>query len=78
MADIFSASGRGDTEAVERFIREGSDVNKKDYLGNSLIHLAARDGQTQTDTVKFLLAAGANPYITNKSGKTARDVDTSG
>ena len=86
MSDIFRASRIGDTEAVERFISQGVDVNKKDWEGsnpilleknndgNTPIHWAARKGHA--DTVKVLLSAGADPYITNKQGETARDVDT--
>ena len=76
MDDIFYASIRGDTEAVERFISQGVDVNKKDSYGWTPIHEAARN--YKTDTVKVLLSAGADPYITNKKGETARDVDTTG
>ena len=75
--EILEASKRGDTGEVERLIREGEDVNKKDeHGGESPIHWAAVRGHT--DTVKLLLDRGADPYITNKKGKTARDLDRTG
>ena len=51
-------------------------IDVKDSDGDTPIHRAAREDKT--DTVKFLLSAGADPYITNKDGKTARDVDRTG
>ena len=55
---ILEASERGDTGEVERLIREGEDVNRKDENGSSLIHWAAWNGHI--DTVELLLDRGAN------------------
>ena len=60
--DIHEACEAGSTEEVERLIRSGVDVNKKNYdghnRGDSPIHQAAWRGHT--DTVKLLLDHGAN------------------
>ena len=64
-ANIFSASQRGNTEDVERFISEGADVNKKDNNGDSPIHLSALYGRTET--VKLLLDRGATIDVKNNN-----------
>ena len=48
----------------------------KNNYGHTPLHRGARWGRT--DTVKLLLDRGADPYITNEDGKTARDLDTTG
>ena len=45
--DIHAASEKGDKVEVERFIRAGVDVNKKDKDGELSLRLAAK-GVTQT------------------------------
>ena len=74
--EILEASRRGDTGEVERLIREGDDVNRKGENGSSSIHWAAQNGHTVT--VELLLDRGADPYITNKEGRAARDLDQTG
>ena len=56
--DIHEASKKGDKVEVERFIRAGVDVNKKDKKGELALRLAAQGGHT--DIVKLLLDNGAN------------------
>ena len=73
---IHEAAVNGNTDIVKLLLERGAAIDVKTDFGNTPIHLAAVNGKT--DTVKFLLSARADPYITNKDGKTARDVDTTG
>ena len=66
----------GLTSTVKFLLERGAAIDVKDNDGWALIHEAAVNGKT--DTVKLLLSARADPYITNKKGETARDVDTTG
>ena len=50
---IHAACEAGNTEKVERFIRTGVDVNKKDECGNTPIHWAAMSGNN--DIVNLLI-----------------------
>ena len=56
--DIHIACMIGDTEEVERLIRAGVDVNKKDNYGVTPLRWAARGGHI--DIVKLLINNGAN------------------
>ncbi|KAI6682173.1 hypothetical protein NL676_036054 [Syzygium grande] len=44
-------------------------INSRDDYGDSILHLAAADGQTKT--IVFLINKGVNPNITNSGGFTA-------
>ena len=47
-------------------------INYQEYNGRTLLHVAAAGGHV--DTVKLLLAAGANPSICDRAGQTPHDV----
>jgi len=48
----------GDIDAVKRFLSEGCDVNSRDSLGLTPLHLAAMHGHT--DIMELLIAKGAD------------------
>ncbi len=52
-------------------IEKGADVNLQDYAGFTVLHIAAR-GQ-YNDSLRLLLAAGADPTITTEYGFRAID-----
>ncbi|XP_048133720.1 ankyrin repeat-containing protein ITN1-like isoform X5 [Rhodamnia argentea] len=51
-------------------------INSRDEDGNTILHLAAADGQTKT--ILFLTNKGVNPNITNSKGFTALALLTQG
>lgn len=54
---------------VELILAKGTNVNVSGYWkGNTLLHAAARSGKKET--IKLLLAKGANPKAKNTDGKT--------
>lgn len=67
-------------DVAEKLIDMGADVNKKDSqlkktvlmnsIGGSYTYTKMPDGYTDEDGVKFLLAHGADPNITDKYGDT--------
>ena len=58
LADIWSAAKDGDTQAVQKEIERGVDVNARDDQSKTALHWAAQYGRT--DTVSFLLEHGAD------------------
>ena len=66
--DISEACEEGAIEEVERLIRAGVDVNKKEFYGWTPIHRAVISGHT--DIVKLLLEHGANIDEKDNDGRT--------
>ena len=66
------------SETVELLLEYGANIDEKtdDEDGKTPIYLAAEDGRVAT--VIRLLTRRADPYIADKSGRTARDVDRTG
>ncbi|HEX4999201.1 MAG TPA: ankyrin repeat domain-containing protein [Terriglobia bacterium] len=61
-ADAFiKQAGEGDTIAVRTFLEAGMDVDQRDTDGFTALIKAAQMGRTET--VQFLIAAGANPNL---------------
>ena len=69
MYSIPEAAEAGNAEVLAARIREGANVNQIDELGNSPLHLAAR--QNATECLALLLQAGADPLVKNAAGETA-------
>ena len=55
--DLHAAARAGDVAVLNAGVASGCDVNAKDKLSRTPLHLAAWSGQT--DAVRLLLAAGA-------------------
>ena len=67
---LLDAAGHGRTQEVVSLLRQGADVNYR-FEGN-VTPLFFASGNGHLDTVKVLLAAGADPDIPEYDGKTAR------
>ena len=63
------AENANQVAAVELLVHHGAELNAQDRKGRTPLHRAAYEGRV--DALKALLAAGADPDITNKGGKTA-------
>lgn len=64
--DLIAAVNRDDTETVLDFINRGMDVNTVDLTGNTLLHVAARNGNLKL--LEGLLKNKANPNARNHVG----------
>jgi len=65
---INGAAVGGDTEAVKEFLATGTDVNAKNYYGETPLHLAGKHGQKEI--AELLIAEGADVNAKNNYGKT--------
>ena len=61
---------------VKVLLDKGAKINEKNNDGDTPIHTAAVDGKNWL--VQRLFGAGADIYIANNRGLTARDVDRTG
>lgn len=66
--DLISAAYQDDTTTVLSLINRGMDANSVDPAGNSLLHVAARNGND--NLVSGLIKLKANPNARNRSGDT--------
>ena len=66
--DLIAAVYRDDNEAVLSFVNRGMDVNTVDPGGNTLLHVAARNGNDKL--VAALLKQKANPNARSRVGDT--------
>ena len=67
--DMISAVNGKDTETVSRLLQRGMDVNTSDSVGNTLLMLAARNGDLPT--LEILLRKKANTLKKNSYKDTA-------
>ncbi|MES2950386.1 MAG: ankyrin repeat domain-containing protein [Pseudomonadota bacterium] len=66
---FLEAARTGQTEAIERLLTQGVSVNTRDDGGNTALMLAVTHQQAQT--VRKLLAMGADPALVNREGLSA-------
>jgi hypothetical protein len=66
--DLIAAVYRDDNEAVLSLVNRGMDVNSVDPAGNTLLHVAARNGNEKLITA--LLKQRANPNARSRVGDT--------
>ncbi|MBV9463807.1 MAG: ankyrin repeat domain-containing protein [Verrucomicrobiae bacterium] len=57
------------SDLLEFLLAKGANMKIKDHTGENALMAAARDGNT--DSVKVLLAHGADPTVVNRDGQTA-------
>jgi len=67
--DMLGAVQARDVEKLSQLLRRGMDVNTTDPAGNSLIMLAARNGDFRT--LEYLLKNNPNLHKQNKYGESA-------
>ncbi|MEO8024980.1 MAG: ankyrin repeat domain-containing protein [Bryobacteraceae bacterium] len=65
---LHRAAMRGETAAVEMYLRMGADVNAADSAGRSPLHDACLKGHV--DTARLLLDRGAKIAVHDKTGAT--------
>jgi hypothetical protein len=68
---FIDAAARGDAEAVDRILSEGTDVGYKDKDGTTPLMAAAKNGHVEI--VEMMLDKGADPDAKDRDGKTALD-----
>jgi len=68
---LASSSNRDLPELVALLIKEGAKLNPQNSAGQTPLHLAVDYGRT--DSIKILLDSGADPFLKDKEGKTAKD-----
>jgi len=66
--ELLKASEKGDVEKVKKLLEEGADVNAKDFLGFTSLHLAASNGHF--NVVKLLIEKGADVNAKVRGGST--------
>uniref|UniRef100_A0A914WJN4 SOCS box domain-containing protein n=1 Tax=Plectus sambesii TaxID=2011161 RepID=A0A914WJN4_9BILA len=73
---LMKASYHGRSALVSLLIEAGSDVNARDKLGNSCLHICAQNGHVHGDAqcVRILIQSGANPNARNLHGFTVLHV----
>lgn len=59
-----------DKNAVKKTLKNGADVNAKDFLGNTALFLAVFGDRKNLDIIKILLENGADVNATNNDGNT--------
>ncbi|MBX9848132.1 MAG: ankyrin repeat domain-containing protein, partial [Rhodocyclaceae bacterium] len=64
--DLIAAVYRDDTDTVINLVNRGMDVNSVDPAGNTLLHVAARNGNVRL--LEILLKGKANPNARNRVG----------
>ena len=67
--NINNAAGYGNTKEIERFLREGIDVDFEDEFGDAPLARAAFYGHLEA--VKFLIDQGADIHHKSQNGSTA-------
>ena len=68
---IHEVAMKGNIEAVKQHLAAGTDVNVKDNIGLTPLHMAAGDGRKEV--AELLIAKGAEVNVKNKYSKTPLD-----
>jgi ankyrin repeat protein len=63
---LMIAAGKGFLPLTKKLIQHGARVDEQNWSGNSALHQAVMNDQT--DVASYLIAAGADPSITNNQG----------
>jgi len=77
MPSLLSAAEDGDVELVKELLKASADLNRKDEMGNTALHLAAKDrhdpasNSRRTEVLKALVKAKADVNARNVNGRTA-------
>eukprot|EP00106_Octopus_bimaculoides_P019083 XP_014786525.1 PREDICTED: 60 kDa lysophospholipase-like [Octopus bimaculoides] len=66
---LCSLAAVDNVKALESWKRAGADLNTKDYMGSTALHVAANKGHEEA--VQFLLRNGSNPEVTDTNGRPA-------
>src|SRR3990167_7178893 len=73
ITSFIKAAEYGNLPLVEKLLKmQGVDINATDQNGDTALHIAANNGDT--DLVKFLISRGANVAATNKQRHDAYDL----
>ena len=74
---LWQAAILGNIEMVELLSEKGADVNTKNNLGMTPLHVTSRSGRE--DTVELFIAEGANVNLKNNAGlRTPLDITKRG
>jgi len=65
---------RNSIDVAQVLIAKGAKLNEVDGIGQTPLTYAATRNFGSAEMVQFLLAAGANPTVKSKQGKTAKEV----
>jgi ankyrin repeat protein len=68
---LMTACYRGDNEVVTRLLRFKPDLDAQDVNGVTAAMRAA--GQNNKECLKFVMEAGADPFLTSKTGRRVVD-----
>ncbi|MCR9251732.1 MAG: ankyrin repeat domain-containing protein [bacterium] len=73
-----SSQFKGEVELVKALLGTAIDVNAKNNFGNTALHLAAKEGNKNLESVTAIAEAGADLTIENDKGKTILKVAKGG
>ena len=59
---------------IEELIKAGANINHKDFIGNTALHLAAIE--SRPDVVSLLIKCGSNKFVKNEDGKAPYELAT--
>jgi ankyrin repeat protein len=69
---LLKAAERGNIKAIKQHLAAGTDVNAKDYNGDTPLHKAANEGHEEI--AELLIAEGADVNAWGGFGRTPLDV----